>query len=54
MSDGEDDSERDKPLTVAQIALITHEGTPDEKKQIFRVPMRRAGDLTLVKSFVFP
>ncbi len=51
---GEDESERDKPLTVAQIALITYEGTPDEKKQIFRVPMRRAGDLTLVKSFVFP
>ena len=41
-------------MTVAQIAVITHEGTPDEKRQVFRVPMRRPGDLTLVKSFVFP
>lgn len=46
--------DQDKPLTTAQIAIITHEGTPDEKKQVFRVPMRRAGELTLVKSFVFP
>lgn len=44
----------EKPLTIAQIAIISHEGTPDEKKQVFRVPLRRAGDLTLVKSFVFP
>jgi len=49
-----DSSDKDKPLTIAQIAIITQEGTPDEKKQVFRVPMRRAGDLTLVKSFVFP
>ena len=54
--DDEDDngSEQDKPLTVAQVAIITREGTPDEKQQVFRVPMRRAGDLTLVKSFIFP
>lgn len=45
---------RDKAITVAQIAVITHEGTPDEKRQVFRVPLRRPGDLTLVKSFVFP
>lgn len=55
-SGGEDGGSGDKgkPLTIAQLAIITHEGTPDEKKQVFRVPMRRAGDLTLVKSFVFP
>lgn len=41
-------------ITVAQVAIITHEGTPDEKRQVFRIPLRRPGELTLVKSFVFP
>lgn len=44
----------EQPITVAQVAIITAEGTPDEKQQMFRVPMRRSGDLTLVKSFVYP
>ena len=29
-------------------------GTPREKLQTFQVPMRAAGELTLIKSFVFP
>lgn len=41
-------------LTVAQIAVITDENTPDEKQQLFRIPMRKAGELTLVKSFTLP
>ena len=41
-------------LTVAQVALIMHEGTVDEKIQTFRVPMRRPGELTLIKSFLYP
>jgi uncharacterized protein YfaP (DUF2135 family) len=41
-------------LTVAQVTIITNENTPDEKRQVFHVPMRRAGDLTLVSSFVYP
>lgn len=41
-------------LTVARISVITNEGTPREKLQTFQVPMRAAGELTLVKSFVFP
>lgn len=49
-----DDAKADKPLTVAQVAIISHEGTLDEKREVFRVPMRRPGDLTLVKSFVYP
>lgn len=44
----------DQEITVAQVAIITHEGTPDEKRQVFRVPLRRPGELTLVKSFVYP
>jgi uncharacterized protein YfaP (DUF2135 family) len=47
---GEDQS----VLTVAQVAIITNENTPREKQQTFRIPMRAAGELTLVKSFVFP
>lgn len=47
---GEDRSD----LTVAQIAVITQEGTPNEKQQLFRVPMRKAGELTLVNSFSYP
>ena len=39
-------------ITVAQVALITDENTPNEKQQVFRVPMRKAGELTLIKSFV--
>jgi uncharacterized protein YfaP (DUF2135 family) len=41
-------------LTIAQVAIITNENTPHEKRQVFQVPMRRAGDLTLVSSFVYP
>lgn len=41
-------------LTVAQVAIISNENTPHEKRQVFQVPMRRAGDLTLVSSFVYP
>lgn len=49
-----EDGNPNDALTLAQIAMITHEGTADEKREIFRVPMRRPGELTLVKSFVFP
>ncbi|WP_308922949.1 DUF2135 domain-containing protein [Janthinobacterium sp. J1-1] len=41
-------------LTVARLSVITNEGTPSEKLQSFQVPMRAAGELTLVKSFVLP
>lgn len=41
-------------ITTAQVAIITNENTPNEKQQMVQVPMRSAGELTLVKSFVFP
>lgn len=41
-------------LTIAQVAIIANENTPGEKQQVFRVPMRAPGELTLVKSFVYP
>ena len=41
-------------ITVAQVAIITNENTTSERQQVFQVPMRAAGELTLVKSFVYP
>ena len=38
-------------LTTAQLTLITDEGSVNEKQETFIVPMRNAGELTLVKSF---
>src|SRR5450830_27410 len=46
--------ENSSVLTVARLSIITNEGTPREKLQSFQVPMRAAGELTLVKSFVVP
>jgi len=44
----------DAPLTTAQVSIVTDEGTPREKLQSFRIPMRKAGELTLVRSFQYP
>jgi uncharacterized protein YfaP (DUF2135 family) len=41
-------------ITVAQLAVITDEGTPRERQQVFRVPMRKPGELTRVRSFQLP
>lgn len=46
--------EREDVITVAQVAVIENEGTPSEKQQTFRVPLRKPGELTLVRSFVVP
>lgn len=44
--------ERRDVITVAQVAIIEYEGTPREKQQTFRVPLRKPGELTLVRSFL--
>lgn len=41
-------------ITTAQVAMITGEGTSREKLQVFQVPLRKPGELTLVHSFVYP
>ena len=46
--------ERRDVITVAQLAVITDEGTPRERQQVFRVPMRKPGELTRVRSFQLP
>ena len=40
-------------ITRCKIAIISNENTPNEKQQNFIVPLRRAGELTLVKSFIY-
>jgi uncharacterized protein YfaP (DUF2135 family) len=46
--------DRDDELTTAQVAVVTNEGTPREKQQIFRVPLRKPGELTLIRAFQYP
>ncbi len=40
-------------LTIAEVAIVTQEGSLHEKRQVFRVPLRKPGELMLVKSFVY-
>jgi uncharacterized protein YfaP (DUF2135 family) len=40
-------------VTIAQVSIITQEGSLHEKHQVFRVPLRKPGELMLVKSFVY-
>lgn len=44
----------DDDITVAQVTIITHENTLDEKVQTVTIPMRSPGELTLVSTFVYP
>ena len=41
-------------LTIAQVTIIANENSARERQQMFRVPLRAAGELTLVKSFMYP
>ena len=50
--DGAEQAAQD--LTTARITLVTEEGTPNEKQETFLVPMRKPGELTLVKRFSYP
>jgi uncharacterized protein YfaP (DUF2135 family) len=47
------DLQEQQPITVAQISIIREEGSPNEQRQSFKVPLRRPGELTLVQSFVY-
>ncbi len=48
-----DASALEKPVIMTRITLVFHENTPREKRESFDVPLRRIGDLNLVKSFMF-
>lgn len=47
-----DESTRQRPLITARISLVFDENTGAERRETFTVPMRKIGDLTLVRSFV--
>ncbi len=51
---GMDGSDQREDMTTAQVAIITDEGTPREKQQLFIVPMRKPGEVTLIKAFQYP
>lgn len=53
-ADDEGGDEAVQALTTAQVTVITEEGTPSEKMETFLIPMRTAGELTLVKAFSYP
>jgi uncharacterized protein YfaP (DUF2135 family) len=44
----------DDKIITAQVAIVGNESTLSERQQVFRVPLRKPGELTLVKSFTFP
>lgn len=44
----------EQDLTIASLSILSNEGTPDEKQETFRIPMREAGETMLVKRFAYP
>lgn len=48
-----DESKREKPVITTRVTLVFHENSAKEKRESFVVPLRKIGDLTLVKSFVY-
>lgn len=44
----------DDAIITAQVAIVSNENTLAERQQVFRVPLRKPGELTLIKSFTFP
>ncbi|WP_395699470.1 YfaP family protein [Aquabacterium sp.] len=47
-----DEATRQQPVITARITLVFDENTGAERRETFTVPMRKIGDLTLVRSFV--
>ena len=45
--------DKNRSLTIAQLAIVTEEGTGSDKRQVVQVPMRKPGELTLIKSFSY-
>lgn len=48
-----DEKEHDLAIISTQITMIFDENTPHEKRETIIAPLRRIGDLTLVKSFSY-
>jgi uncharacterized protein YfaP (DUF2135 family) len=48
-----DETNREKPVIVTRVTLVFDENSPRERRENFVVPLRKIGDLTLVKSFLY-
>ncbi len=48
-----DAAHHERAVITTQITLVFGENTPHEKRETMVVPLRRIGDLTLVKSFAY-
>ena len=48
-----DEAKRSKPVVTVRVTLVFYENTEHEKRESFVIPLRKIGDLTLVKSFLF-
>ncbi len=48
-----DESKREQPIVTTRVTLVFYENTPKEKRESFVIPLRKIGDLNLVKSFLF-
>jgi uncharacterized protein YfaP (DUF2135 family) len=44
---------REKPVMTATVTLVTDENTGAEKMESFLVPLRKIGEMTLVKAFTY-
>jgi uncharacterized protein YfaP (DUF2135 family) len=48
-----DESTRKRDVITTTVTLVFHENTVRERRETFLIPLRKIGDLTLVKSFLF-
>lgn len=48
-----DESKRQQPIITTRVTLVFYENTAKEKRESFVIPLRKIGDLNLVKSFMF-
>jgi uncharacterized protein YfaP (DUF2135 family) len=46
--------EQREVISTAQVSVVQDEGTPREKQQVFRIPLRKPGELTQVVAFQVP
>lgn len=48
-----DEAQREQPIITTRVTLVFYENTAKEKRESFVIPLRKIGDLNLVKSFMF-
>lgn len=48
-----DASKLEKPIITTQVTLIFNENSVDEKRESYTIPLRKIGDLNLIKSFIY-